>query len=355
MASPKSKSSSPKSPSPPAPHAATGILPPAHWERLAGEIEDDDADSTRLDNDSSTASLASSILKYRTMNGRTYHSERGNAVYWGTVDEVQNTAQDINHHVLTLLLNEELQLAPIKPDIQKVVDIGTGTGLWAIDFADRHPSASVIGTDIAPIQPGWVPPNVEFQIEDCTQPWSFAPNSIDFVHMRWLTGSIANWYALFEEAFKSLKPGGYVESFEPSSHFESDDGSVDSMSALEQWGKFFVEGGKAIGRPFTVFDEELQRKGMEAAGFVDIEIRDFKNPVGTWPKDPQLREIGTYQRAAFDTDPEGTVLFMASQVGWTRDEVSVYLAHFRRELRAKGCHPYYRQRVAWGRKPLSSQ
>jgi len=30
----------------------------------------------------STASLTSSILRYRTVHGRTYHSEGGNAQYW---------------------------------------------------------------------------------------------------------------------------------------------------------------------------------------------------------------------------------------------------------------------------------
>lgn len=68
-----------------------------------------------------------------------------------------------------------------------------------------------------------------------------------------------------------------------------------------------------------------------------------------------MREIGVYMRATFEADPEGTVLFMASQVGWTREEVGVYLAHFRRELRSKSSHPYFRQRVAWGRKPVSAK
>ena len=34
------------------------------------------------DANSSTASITSSILHYRTIHGRTYHSERGNASYW---------------------------------------------------------------------------------------------------------------------------------------------------------------------------------------------------------------------------------------------------------------------------------
>ena len=53
----------------------------------------------------------------------------------------------------TLILENKLHLAPLGKTIQKVLDIGTGTGIWAIDFADEYPSASVIGTDISPIQP----------------------------------------------------------------------------------------------------------------------------------------------------------------------------------------------------------
>lgn len=29
------------------------------------------------------------------------------------------------------------------------------------DFADEFPNTRVIGTDISPIQPSWVPPNLE--------------------------------------------------------------------------------------------------------------------------------------------------------------------------------------------------
>lgn len=39
------------------------------------------------------------------------------------------------------------------------MDVGTGTGIWAIDMADRFPNAQVKGIDFSPIQPNWVPPN----------------------------------------------------------------------------------------------------------------------------------------------------------------------------------------------------
>jgi len=94
--------------------------------------------------------------------------------------------------------------------------------------------------------------------------------------MRWLIGSIDDWYALFERAFNCIKPGGWLESYEMLPVWESDDGTVTETMALGQWGKIFIEGGRQAGRTFTVVSDELQRKAMEAAGFVDIQERNIK-------------------------------------------------------------------------------
>ncbi|KAH6951924.1 S-adenosyl-L-methionine-dependent methyltransferase [Fusarium avenaceum] len=325
------------------PQTATGLLPPQHWIQLTEENDaQDDTDSTLSDNASSTASLASSILQYRTLHGRSYQSERGNTNYWGPIDDLQREAMDIKLQLTTLCLVVN----------KAAVDIGTGTGIWAIEFADMFPNASVVGTDLAPIQPTWIPPNLEFQIDDCTQEWSFASASLDYVHIRWLVGSIVDWTALFKQAYKSLKPGGYVESYEPGSRVESDDGTVREGSALSQWEKFFVEGGLKLGRPFTIFEEGIQKAAMREAGFVDIEERDFKNPVGGWPKDPKQRSIGQYTQAAFEQDAKGTVLHMATSLGWTEGEITVFVAHLKRDIRSPKIHSYYRQKVVWGRKPI---
>lgn len=67
-----------------------------------------------------------------------------------------------------------------------------------------------------------------------------------------------------------------MESFEGSPHMVSDDGSVADQSAISQWGKFFEEGGRTLGRTFMVVDQGIQRKAMEEAGFVDIQEWEFK-------------------------------------------------------------------------------
>ncbi|PTD07178.1 Secondary metabolism regulator LAE1 [Fusarium culmorum] len=333
---------------------AAGLHGADHWANLAQEPHDEDTDSSLgSDAGSSTASMNSSILNYRTIKGRTYHSERGNAEYWASNDDQQNEAIDIIHHYLLLALDGKLHLAPVGDDAKSVLDVGTGTGIWAIDFADEHPNAEqVIGTDISPIQPSWVPPNVKFEIEDCTQPWTFSPNTFDFIHMRYLYGSIGDWGALFQEAYRACKPGGWVESFEASPRLESDDGSVQEGSAMSEWGKFFIEGGRKMGRTFTIIDDDLQKQGMEEAGFVDIVTWDYKAPVGAWPKDPKLQEVGKFGHAAMDQDLEGFVLYMASFVlGWSKEQVTVYCSQLRRELRNLRHHPYCRLRIVYGRKP----
>lgn len=97
------------------------------------------------------------------------------------------------------------------------------------------------GTDISVIQPEWVPPNLKFEIEDCTQPWTYARDGFDYVHMRYLFGAISDWDSLIGEAFKVCRPGGWVEITDPSVNLRSDDGSVREGTAFYEWGLLFNE------------------------------------------------------------------------------------------------------------------
>lgn len=120
----------------------------------------------------------------------------------GPNDEQAADQLDICHHICNLTMDGKLFLAPIGPSPQRVLDVGTGTGIWAIDFADQHPTAAVVGTDLSPMQPQAVPPNLRFEIDDCTQPWTFTPGSFDFIHVRSMYGSVADWPAFYGECLK---------------------------------------------------------------------------------------------------------------------------------------------------------
>lgn len=120
---------------------------------------------------------------------------------------------------------------------------------------------------------------------------------------------------------------------------------------MGQWGKIFIDGGKKAGRSFRAVQDELQKKAMEAAGFVDIQEYNLKMPIGGWPVDKKLKEMGLYSQVVLEGDPEGYVLFMTNTLGWTREQVLAYVKAVKREVRSAKLHPYYKQKVVWGRKP----
>lgn len=80
------------------------------------------------------------------------------------------------------------------------------------------------------------------------------------------------------------------------------------------------------------------------AGFEDIDMPECLTPVGTWPKDPKLKEIGRYFRAQFaDGAVESYSLALFTRFGqWTSAEVQVLLAQLRSELRMNKMHVYSR-------------
>lgn len=121
--------------------------------------------------DTSTQSLTSSINSFLFENGRRYH------VYYGADknllpnDEVEQDRLDMQHETMLLMLQGQLHKAPLK-NPQWILDVGTGTGIWAIDMADKYPMAAVVGNDLSPIQPKWVPPNCNFELDDVEKNWT---------------------------------------------------------------------------------------------------------------------------------------------------------------------------------------
>ncbi len=113
-------------------------------------------------------------------------------------------------------------------------------------------------------------------IEECTQDWTFPENSFDYVHIRSLSGCIKDWTSLFEEAYKCLKPGGWLESFEPSPYIRCDNATLPPKSAVAQWGQLFVEASKITQRTVRVVDDGIQMNAMQEAGFVNLHEKEIK-------------------------------------------------------------------------------
>jgi hypothetical protein len=116
-----------------------------------------DADSSYGDLASETASLTSSIMAGHYENGRRYHAYQASGEYILPDDEQEQDRLDIKYASLQLVFSDKVTFAPIEYP-QQILDIGTGTGIWAIDAGEQFPGATVTATDLSPIQPTWYVP-----------------------------------------------------------------------------------------------------------------------------------------------------------------------------------------------------
>lgn len=80
-----------------------------------------------------TAPGPPSILDYKYENGRRYHAFREGS-YLMPNDEREQERLDLAHQIYKAIVHGALYRAPLPPNPRRVLDIGTGTGIWAIDL-----------------------------------------------------------------------------------------------------------------------------------------------------------------------------------------------------------------------------
>lgn len=81
---------------------------------------------------------------------------------------------------------------------------------------------------------------------------------------------------------------------------------------------------------------------LERESFQDIDYISPIIPIGSWPKDQRLKEMGRYIRYQLvDTAAESYTMALFTRYGdWSPEEVQVLLAHLRRELLSNTMHIY---------------
>lgn len=207
-------------------------------------------------------------------------------------------------------------------------------------MGDAYPNADIVGTDLSPIQPTWIPPNVRFEVDDAQDEWTFEDGEFDFIHARTLAGSVRDWPMFVRKCYKHLASdgSGRVEIAEGRTNFWDVGGTIREDSFTHKWLGEWRRLAEMV--QFDVFPKLPAM--MEEAGFVDVRVREEVVPLGTWPKDPKLKELGRFFRVQFlEMGLEAyTMALFARFGGWEEGEIRGLLEEVKREVKEGKMHLY---------------
>jgi trans-aconitate methyltransferase len=186
--------------------------------------------------------------------------------------------------MLKLAMQGKLYYAPITSP-SRILDLGTGTGIWCMDMADEFPNAEVLGNDLSPIQPRWIPPNLTFEVDDIESPWTFS-RKFDFIHCRGLGNAVHDWPRLMRQTFEATAPGGCAEFVDYDVAWRTPDNSLKEGSPVHQLITTFIKTTRENGQEPS--PGPLLEGWMADAGFKDIKVTKMPMPIGTWAADRKM-------------------------------------------------------------------
>jgi SAM-dependent methyltransferase len=239
--------------------------------------------------------------EWYTLRWGRYYGTYKQGKYLLPCDDVECDRLDIMHKFFSVARQFEdptfagLFTYPV-PEEPRILDLGCGTGIWAIDIADRHGGRGHIeGWDLNMTQPEAIPPNVTFHRRDIEDPWvGVEPNSFDMIHIRLLSGSIENWPQVYDQIFKHLKPGsGLLEQVEIDWRPQSD--SVDSRplaeSKLADWSHKIHRGFASAGKKLEM--DPNTTAILEDIGFT-VEHKAIPIALNPWPDHEHKKETARW-------------------------------------------------------------
>ncbi|KAI4597641.1 hypothetical protein KJ359_004345 [Pestalotiopsis sp. 9143b] len=287
-------------------------------------------------------------------NGRFYGTFHPGQ-YLLPVDENELDRMDIMHKFMTVARRQDaihgLHEVSI-PQGPAILDLGCGTGIWAIDMADQYQFGKVIGLDLNFSQPESIPRTISFRRQDIEeQYWGLEPDSFDMVHLQMLAGSIQDWPALYRNAFRHLKPStGVIEHVEIDFTPLSGDNSLPYDSRLRFWFNELRLAHQQAGRPIVL--DPTPETLLRQAGFEDIKRNIKEIPYHPWPSSEHQRDVGRWFNLGMVHGLEAMSLApLTRHRGYSKEQVDALLQDVKREICTRTFRSHCTMNIYTARRP----
>ncbi|KAH9438779.1 hypothetical protein MCOR02_002380 [Pyricularia oryzae] len=258
-------------------------------------------------------------------------------------DENEEGRESLRHSMVLTLLKGKMFLAPIgdNPRESSTLELALANGRLRIT-----------GIDLSPVQPVWVPPNVNFVVDDIEEDAWGRDGIFDYVHLRVTASVLRDPIKVAATAFDKLKPGGWIEFQEIYPKVSCDDGSMpDDFPLIELYD--LIERLLAQHSGFQIFIAEQLPRELERLGYVNIQRRVFNIPVGTWAMSRRLSRAGYLFRVVV-AELVPVLAAKAEQIGIPSEEVDSLSCRVLESMHAEqptNVHAYVPFHFVWAQKP----
>lgn len=177
---------------------------------------------------------------------------------------------------------------------QTVLDVGCGSGAWAVSYAQAFPNSEVVATDISPPAIKDKPSNLTISSSADAQKESDWPKgrTFDYIHLRLLTLAIRDWSSVISLCWKHLNSGGWLEIDDARFPYAAENEQANIENSLFLRSSYLqMQAQKMNQLDITASAHHIDR--LKLQGFSNISQTIEKWPVnGEWPQDEKYKQIG---------------------------------------------------------------